>query len=223
MNSRRKEFMGDSKINVDLWPAGLWSENELENFKNLVAEFGSTSGQLSSRMRGIEPQTVIAFVTGAVAAGLFGELGSDLYKYLRDELKRLLLKRRRKNAEGAIGRLSFSYEEDGIGLYAFYTCIYSNEKDLDVLFSSLHPFNSFIGSACSKSLFPFDEGQQYDIHAILEFDRNPKWNVRIRRYSMEQDKLVLNEFFQANLEIDKLKESEWEKIEWDYQERLLID
>jgi hypothetical protein len=223
MNSRRKELMGDSEINLDLWPARAWSENELEDFKNLVGEFGSPSGQLSSRMRGIEPQIVLGFIAAAIAAGFFEKLGSELYEHVRDGLKRLLTKRRINNTEEATGRLSFSYEDDGVGLYAFYTCVYASAKDLDVLFSSLHPLNSSISSACNKSLFPFDDGQQYELYAMLEFGRNPKWNIRIRRYSMDGDKLVFNEIFEAKLESGKLKESEWGKIEWDYHQGFLLD
>jgi hypothetical protein len=36
MKSAREEFMGDSEINVDLWPAGVWTQNDLENFRNLI-------------------------------------------------------------------------------------------------------------------------------------------------------------------------------------------
>lgn len=217
MNSRRREFMGDSEINVDLWPAGVWTPNELEGFRSIIKKFGSTSGQMSSDMRGIEVQTVLAFAAGAIATGFFDKLGSELYDYLGGRLKRLLLKKTNDNGEEINGRLSFSYEADEIGLYAFYTCLYSTEKELDILFSSLHSLNSLIISASGKSLSPFDDGQQYDLHAALEFDRRPIWNIRIRRYSTKKDKLIFNEFFHTSLEVGKLKESKWENIGWDYQ------
>jgi hypothetical protein len=99
--------------------------------------------------------------------------------------------------------------------------LYSTEKELDVLFSSLHRLNSLIVSACSKSLSPFDDGQQYDLHAMLEFDESPKWSIRIRRYSTKKGRLIINEFFQANLKVSKLEELKWEKIDWKYQPGLI--
>lgn len=220
MNSRRKEFMGESEINVDLWPAGVWTPKELKDFTNLAKDFGSTSGQLSSGMRGLEPQVVIAFITGAVAAGFFEKLGSEVYENLKDGLKHLLLKSRKYIGYKVGGRLSFSYEDDGIGLYSFYTCVYSSEKELNILFASLPLLNSSIVTACSKSLFPFDDGQRYDVDARLEFEESPKWNVRIRRYSMKGDRVIFNEFFHARIEAIKPKESEWEKVEWEYRRGL---
>ncbi|MDX6406723.1 MAG: hypothetical protein QOH70_4178 [Blastocatellia bacterium] len=214
---------GNAEINVDLWPDGVWSQNELDGFRDLLSEFGSTSGQLSSDTRGIELQILIAFLAGALATGFFGKLGSDLYEQLRNGLKHLLLKRSGDKSEDdePLGRLSFSYRDRVMGLYAFYTCRYSSEEQLDVLFTSMHPLDSLVMEACRGSLFPFTEGNAYDIHAILEFDQRPQWRIRIRRYTEEGNALVLNEFFEAELEASQLKESKWAELEWDYRPGLV--
>src|SRR6266850_4129232 len=205
MNDHRKSFFGTSEINVDLWPEGAWSENELNHFRSLMGKFGPTSGQISSDTRGIELQIVLAFLAGALASGFFEKLGSDAYEYLRNELKKLLRRDSDHEEDETDGRLSFSYRDTEIELYAYYTCLYSSEKDLDVLFTSLYGIDFLIVSACRKSQFPFNKGTAFDVHAILEFAENPRWNIRIRRHETENGRLVLNEFFSADLDVNKLK------------------
>lgn len=215
MNSRSVD---SSDINVDLWPSGAWSRDELEDFKDVVGEFGEVSGQISSDLRGIEVQVALAFAAGAIASGFFQKLGADLYSGLSSTLKDLLAKKEDNSGSDppdVEGRLSLSYRDDVTQLYAVYACRYSNESELDTLFASVHPLNSLIVSARQNNSFPFDEGEKYDIHSKLQHGPVAEWKVRVRRYTTHEDKLIRNEFFNTRIHVDKLGGIEWGDCEWE--------
>jgi hypothetical protein len=232
---RSKMTVSEIKVNIDLWPSGAWTQRELQGFINLFQEFEPASGQVSNDIRGMELQIGIAFAAGAIAGGFFNKLGSDLYETLKARLKALLLKKERteysKRIEGLrssspeiaahLGRLSFSYSDPKRGLCRVtYTCLYSKDSDLDVFLSSLYKVDNSIRKACHGRGFPFNRGQNYDIHAELQTIKEPKWDVRLRVYKGRNEKLILNEFFRSYLIVAELGGLEKKQIEWTREESL---
>jgi len=209
-----------SEINVDLWPSSTWTKGELDQFVDILGEYGTTTGQISSDIRGLEIQTCIAFATGAIAASFFSKLGSDLYDLLKTKLKDLLLKRASRPHETlqpikVEGRLSFSYAQVELGLCdVYYACRYLHETDLDACLSSVAQLDNIIRSARASELFPFDKGHSFDIYAQLKITQQPSWNVRIRRYIELNGKLVLNEFLSADFDCKELGKSKWHNLNW---------
>lgn len=216
-------FQMESQINIDLWPFGAWTQRELDQFIDIFQEYGSTTGQISSGIRGIEIQTLVAFATGAVAASFFSKLGSDVYDLAKTKLMALLLKRASGSTttpkpEDFEGRVSFSYNWVESGLReVYYGCRYSQEYELDACLSSISGLDSMVRSACESHLFPFDKGQSFDIYAELETTQQPIWRVRIRRYSEVDGKLSLNEFFKVDFDCEKTSRLGWNSLNWTQQ------
>ena len=219
------------EINIDLWPSGHWSRKELKQFIEVIKDFGSTSGQLSSNVRGAELQICITFVTAAIAAGFFAKLGSDLYDFLKIRLKELLLKSRTRFKKpflkqiftsGKIaptldleveGRLRFVYCETEMDFDdVVYTCFYSNEFELDTFFSSLYQIDTLIRKGRHSRLFPFDKGQGYSIYATLEIRPQPTWKVEVKRYAEEDEKKM--KWFVTRITFTGLDKLNWKQLDW---------
>jgi hypothetical protein len=126
-------------VNLDLWPAHSWDEEELSELTAALQPCGTTTSQRSSGPRGIELQIIISFAAGAVAAGFFNALGTDLYSKLRDKLVKRLYrekkdlsaltdKTRREDGE-AFGFLTLIFPH-GDGQMRL-ECLYRTEEELE--------------------------------------------------------------------------------------------
>lgn len=211
-------FGGKTKINVDLWPTGAWTQAELQELVGLFQEFESTSGQISSSRRGIGLHIGVTIVAGAVAAGFFGKLGSDLYDFVKARIKKFLLKsviEPRTESSESIRRLDFTYLDPELGLsQVYYICAYSKASDLDAFFSGLQRVDSLIQKACNNQEFPFGRSCNHSIYAELEVAPRLDWNVRIRTYKEENGRLVLNRFFHSRFQSLQLEKLKWRQIKW---------
>jgi hypothetical protein len=219
----------DARINVDLWPPGAWTAEELRVFVESFDKYAPTSGRISSGVRGVEIQIAIAFAAGAIAAGFFSEMGKDLYSSVRTRLKQALLKRTdratiKDENQKVTGWLSLSYCEPGVstiahresnqpGLDAAYRCVYNSERELDAFLSSIAELDNLIRKGYDSKSFPFDAGTNHEVFADLKFSPRSVWNVRIRRYTEQNGELTLNEFFSAGIDPDALQ-LKWEQIGW---------
>jgi hypothetical protein len=185
-NSQNPDKIGDrycrhSDANIDLWPSGAWSNGELGVFKEIVKDSGvySVSGQISSDTRGIALEVIMAFATGAIASGFFNKLGSDAYDYIKEKLKKLLIKDNTYSAKSndTIGILTLEYPpsipsflldksdpSSEISMQLRYICFYRNEKELDYFLSSLDNLQKMIQTAHERMIFPFEKTEcKYEI------------------------------------------------------------
>lgn len=214
----------NSSINVDLWPDGAWTLGELNDLVQTFEELGPTSGQISSQIRGLEPQIIIAFATGAIASGFFAKLGEDLYGLFKTKLKRHFLKgvpkaELRERVPKKILSLSFKYPDSRLmlgkerpELCVYYNCLYSQESQLDSFLTSVRALDNLIHEGHSLRSHPFDVGQAFAVDARLEFNPEQLWNVRILRYRRKTE-LPTNDFFLAKI-TSKLDDLKWEQIHW---------
>ena len=214
-------FNENEEINIDLWPSNKSTQEELNSFKNVFAEFGDTSGQISNEPRGIPVETAIYFISGAIAAGFFGKCGSDAYDLLKGKIKDLLLKRGQnaKLDDNEIdGYLNLKYDDTNTNSTFYYACFYSSEKEIYNFLSNIHKIDFSIHKAQELNLFPFNKGTGFDIHVEFGQKTNYDWDIQIRRYVQEGRSIVFNEFQKSILMSKKLDELKWENIEWEQME-----
>lgn len=210
-------FNENEEINIDLWPSHTWTREELESFKNVLTEFGDTSGQISNEPRGITIETAIYFISGAIAAGFFGKCGSDAYDLLKGKIKDLLLKRGKNDTldDSEIdGYLNLKYDNTDTNTRFYYACFYSSEKEILNFLSDIHKVDSLIHGAKGLGLFPFNKGTGFDIHVEFGQKTNYDWDIQIRRYIQEGPSIIFNEFQKSLFKTEKLDELQWKNIEW---------
>jgi hypothetical protein len=108
----RNPSNGHRDANIDLWPAGAWGSGELASIREVCTQMGmkNVSGQISRDIRGVELQVVIAFVAGAIAAGFFEALGSDLYAKSKTRLRDLLLKKKDSARQESVSTIRVTFE-----------------------------------------------------------------------------------------------------------------
>ncbi len=207
-----------SDINVDLWPPGGWTQNELEQFVQLFQQFGNASGQISGGIRGMEVQIAISFAAGAIAAGFFGKLGEELYNTAKVWLKKLLLKKGMKHEgeenEQVEGRISIEYEDKENGFDVYYACRYSNDPELEIYLSSVPRLDAALRTACRSRLFPFDIGQSYSIYAEMQVTPRIKWDIRVHRYSENGEPLDGDQWFSTHIRAKRRDMLPWKQIRW---------
>lgn len=219
---QREEFFGASEINIDLWPPGAWTEDELNEFKQIVSSVAPTSGQISSGMRGLSVHIILSFLALAAATGFFGKLGSDLYDYLRSKLKDRLLKRQTKTSYPVEGLLAFDLRGTDESLSLYYQCLYSEEQHLDVLFSSVNALHLLLLKAAGERTFPFDHGAAYDLHAQLDLERSRTWNVRLLRRMTDTGDVSSGELFEVDIDPEQISTITPADLEWRDIPRLSI-
>lgn len=186
----------DTDINIDLWPAGRWEQHDLDVLSDILKPFGSTSGQLSSDIRGLDIQTVIAFASGTIAAGFFEQIGSNLSDWTSTMLKPLSRHLKTKIKDGkkervleTHGRLSIYYDQSDIGLNVSFVCRYSNEKELGKFLLGIQKANSIVNSCVSSRVFPFDKGAEFLVNTNVDFTESPtpKWYLKVHRFQKKNE------------------------------------
>lgn len=212
----------DEEINVDLWPSGMWTKRELNEFETVFEEFGDVSGQISDEARGLS-LFQIGFIFVAPIAWKFFEAmaqkmgekaGEDLYDYGKSKLSDLLLKNELKTyfeTDDNFGYVYTTYKDPDRNSEFYYACNYRNEDHLNIFFSSLNKINSLIISAIDQNLYPFNECNQYSIHLDLDFIEKGFFELRISR-CLEKEQ---SEIFDSEILIDTLEDIEWTHLDWE--------
>lgn len=222
-NTKPKEllFNENEEINVDLWPSNKWTQEELESFKNVFKEFGNASGQISNEPRGLTIETAIYFISAAVAAGFFGKFGSDTYDLFKEKIKNLLLKQdsNSKLLDTEIdGYLNLKYDDSDTNTKFYYACFYSSEEGLSFFLSNINKIDSLIHNAQKLNLFPFNKGNDFNIHVEFGQKTNYKWDILITRFIRKGGLIVFNEAQHGIFKSEKLDELQWKNIKWEQSE-----
>lgn len=209
----------DEEINVDLWPSGMWSEEELGEFESVFEEFGEVSGQRSDEARGISLQIIISltsFVVGTFFGAMAKKVGEKLAEDIYDHSKRKILELALKKgvdidleADDNFGYIVFNYEDLDRHLSFYYACCYRNEEQLKTFISSLFKINSLIISAHNQKLFPFNKCNTFHVHLELDFVEKGYFTVLVNRCIK-----VLLETETFHSDIYKWDDFEWSDLIW---------
>jgi len=206
-------------IIVDLWPTSRWTREELARFKQELSECGRVSGQISAGIRGMGLQIGLAFAAGAIAAGFFNKLGSDVYEGLRTRLERLMIKDAGENIAGPRRKdyCWFTYrDQKPKEIKVYFACSYSSERELDDFLTAIGPVNQALKDLLDLNCFPLDLETNYDFHLEYKPRPNPIWSIRVRRWEAGvNEHLLRNEFLKTRIQTRTFTVVELQYADWD--------
>ncbi|MEM9544552.1 MAG: hypothetical protein AAGA77_01195 [Bacteroidota bacterium] len=145
-------------LNLDLWPAHVWDDNELSDLKSVLNKYGPIEGQRSDGARGFELQIIISFAVGAIASGFLNNLGSDVYTKLKTVLLNGLYRKKKKvsnlkeqiindlDSDELFGclRIVFPFDDGKVD----FECWYRSDKEL----SNFFKVSSLVNNAYAELL-----------------------------------------------------------------------
>lgn len=156
--------MNDPNIKFDLWPDGAFTQKDVTELEDIISNVDSTSGRLSSDLRGLDLQTTIQIASLTVASGFLTKFGADIYDHLKKRFAKVLTRPLEKSKQEG----TYQPEDGGIIWMFIYdkkilvrtTCIYENEegiyKFIDKINKGLNWLNSEIEN---NKINPDQEGE----------------------------------------------------------------